>query len=1015
MSTSNMQEVFHIDRHVRDLLEARDEGAAVIALRKLFVEELDFQTRAGTIALHGAELPPNATRVAERDGVQVVAVRLTTQGRVLVRNIREALKQIRETLNGDILLAAGNAHGGEWHLVYPSLRGEKEILRRIVLTRGQPHRTVVTQLAKAYDQARRGDLRAALESVYDVEAVTKDFFREYSRVFRHAESLITGLPDDNDRRLFCQTLFNRLMFIYFLQRKGWLTFKGSADYLHALWNDTIQRGENFYESRLRLLFFVSLSSPRNEKYDMARSFAEEKTGKVPFLNGGLFSEDRLDKVSDVSVPNEAIEPLLNEIFQRFNFTISESTPYDVQVAVDPEMLGKVFEELVTGRHDTGSYYTPRPIVSFMCRGALKGYLQTQVPELTDEAVSRYVDDNDVSGITQHQATRILNALELITVVDPACGSGAYLLGMMQELLECEIALYNPQLLSGARSLYDMKLRIIERNVYGVDIDLFAVNIAMLRLWLSLIIEYEGNDPPPLPNLDFKIACGDSLTGPNPQERPGDMFRATAAGMADELTELKRSYMRSTGDEKEQLHRGIERRMQDLSNMMAHSDMPPNAIDWRVRFAEVFEQDGFDVVVANPPYVRQENIKAPKPLLSRSYGSLYTSTADLYVYFYYRGFQLLRRRGMLIFISSNKWFRAAYGLKLRRLIPEVGTVRSITDFGELPVFEAASTFPAILVAQVGVPCGPCRWTRVRSLGAPYPDIQALVRQFGRDLPADAVSGDNWLLTGESTAALVRRVDAIGKPLRAYTGIPILRGLLTGFNAAFVISGEERTRLVEQSPDSAEIIKPFARGDDIRRWRIDYQDKWLIVPRIGVDMARYPAVLEHLSQWEPQLTTRQDKGQHWWELRACAYYSEFERPKLVFPDIAKESRFTIDTQRTYLTNTTYFLPTDDLYVLAVLNSSVMWSYAKSRLSVLGDAEQGGRLRFFRQFVQDLPIPVASIDDRTTVAALAQRCLDERGQGPAVEELEEEINARVTYLYGVTSLETAEAPREKSGAAP
>jgi len=148
--------------------------------------------------------------------------------------------------------------------------------------------------------------------------------------------------------------------------------------------------------------------------------------------------------------------------------------------VDPEMLGKVFEELVTGRHESGSYYTPRPIVSFMCREALKGYLRTQVPDLATEVVERYVDDHDVTGIARNQAGNILDALERITVVDPACGSGAYLLGMMQELLDLEALLYNQSLIATARSVYDMKLRIIQRNVYGADIDPFAVNIAMLR-------------------------------------------------------------------------------------------------------------------------------------------------------------------------------------------------------------------------------------------------------------------------------------------------------------------------------------------------------------------------------------------------------------------------------------------------------------------------------------------------------------------------------------------------------
>ena len=192
----------------------------------------------------------------------------------------------------------------------------------------------------------------------------------------------------------------------------------------------------------------------------------------------------------------------------------ESTPFDIEVAVDPEMLGKVFEELVTGRHDSGAYYTPRPVVSFMCREALKGYLEGQDTGLESETIARFVDHHDTEGIGVAQARRVAEALAEVTVVDPACGSRAYLLGMMQELIELQVRLFN--VTRDAKSLYDLKLEIIQRNLYGVDIDDFAVNIAMLRLWLSLAIDFEGDDPPePLPNLDFMVVCGDSLLGPDP--------------------------------------------------------------------------------------------------------------------------------------------------------------------------------------------------------------------------------------------------------------------------------------------------------------------------------------------------------------------------------------------------------------------------------------------------------------------------------------------------------------------
>src|SRR4051794_25061619 len=195
-------------------------------------------------------------------------------------------------------------------------------------------------------------------------------------------------------------------------------------------------------------------------------------GHVPFLNGGLFDEKDIDKRGGVVVPDEAIGLILNQLFRRFNFTIAESTPYDVEVAVDPEMLGKVFEELVTGRHESGSYYTPRPVVAFMCRESLKHYLAQVVPE--EAAVARFVDDNDPAAIPDAEA--VLDALKRVKVCDPACGSGAYLLGMMHELLRLRQALFATRGLDAA-TIYQRKLEIILNNLYGVDLDLFAVNIA----------------------------------------------------------------------------------------------------------------------------------------------------------------------------------------------------------------------------------------------------------------------------------------------------------------------------------------------------------------------------------------------------------------------------------------------------------------------------------------------------------------------------------------------------------
>ena len=802
-----------IDGRLNALLGAADRAEARSALLRLF-ESLDFSLDSGVVPLKGEDLPTSAERIAVRDQVHVLLLVMPEKGRPLMRLVRTALKEIDSALAGEKLLVAGSVESGEWQIIWPSIAGEKQVIRRIALHRGQPHRTVATQLADVYENALRTDIHQALEKAYDVTAVTKKFYEEYERIFNWAMANVTGIAKEGDRRLFCQRLFNRLMFIYFLQRKGWLTFDGRADYLNALWNDYKARPDEagFYDSRLKNLFFMGLNNERSADFSEARAAMEKIIGKVPFLNGGLFDKAATDLMSGVSVPDGLFPTLLNDLFERYNFTIDESTPYDVQVAVDPEMLGKVFEKLVTGRHESGSYYTPREIVSFMCREALKGYLQTQVPELPEDVIENYVEHHDVSGIDRGRAGQVLEALERVTVVDPACGSGAYLLGMMQELIDLQTILFNPELLASPRSLFETKLDIIGRNLYGVDVDEFAVNIAMLRLWLALVVEYDApGDPPPLPNLDFKIVRGDSVGGPSPEATQlGLMTQAIRTN----LIERRGEYLRAFGDEKTGLRREIDTLTTELASEMAHGEQYQNAVDWLVEFPEVFASGGFDVVVANPPYVRQESITALKPQLKSVYGTLYSGTADLYVYFYYRALQVLRPGGMLVFISSNKWFKAAYGEKLRQRMATVASIWSVTDFEDRPVFEAAA-YAMIFVAELkdGEAEQPTTFTQVKSLAPPYPDVSALINALGRTLPKGAIVGSEWRLTDADS---LRRLDRMRQgtiPLSEYVGGKIYYGIKTGLNHAFVIDRATRSALIAASDRLLDLLVNFLARQDV----------------------------------------------------------------------------------------------------------------------------------------------------------------------------------------------------------
>ncbi len=534
---------------------------------------------------------------------------------------------------------------------------------------------------------------------FNIEKVTKRFYDDYEEVFRFAEEkLEKELKDDEERRKFTQMLFNRLMFLRFIERKGWLTFSGQNDYLKALYDAGPMKGKSFYQSRIRPLFFEALATEDKKDAD--------KVGEVPFLNGGLFEEQQLDaKVKDI--PDAVFKPILGEggLFYSYNFTVEESTPLNINVAVDPEMLGKVFEKLVTGRHEKGSYYTPRTIVSFMCKEALKGYLGGYEP---------LIDHHDASNILVPEARQLLQKLSEIRVVDPACGSGAYLLGMLQEMHTLYQLLDTRAQEATPRDDYDRKLSIIENNLYGVDIDDFATNIARLRLWLSLAVDHKGKTPEPLPNLDLKIETEDSLAGPNPQADPqGDLFQQQEV-LA--FAKLKASYGKHpTKAKKKALADEIRKKKAEIAKWKrAHQTV--TGFDWGVEFAEVFvpkdaeatidgeialgdklaaeaQPGGFDIVLANPPY----GIKCPDalridffPRAKDKQGKLdEQQSKDSYGLFMARALQLLRPGGHFTYIVSDTWRTIRSHRPLRKLLLEKTRVLHLID---LPawIFDATVT-------------------------------------------------------------------------------------------------------------------------------------------------------------------------------------------------------------------------------------------------------------------------------------------------------------------------------------
>ncbi len=1016
------------------------------AIRELFVEALDFHPAQGQLSLGGApaavDLPAAANRVAEFDGVHVlhIAIEVPASGRVRQADVSAAARLIADQLGDDLLLAVTNAGASQLHLVRPNLSTARPTLRRMVVERDLPQRTAVEQIAEIYWQRQEtGSLPAALDRAFDVEPVTKRFFAEYRRVFERVEKSVTGFGagEDEQQRLFVQTLFNRLMFVYFLQRKGWLEFRGDRDYLNALWADYQSKPAkaNFYRERLHHLFFTGLNNPDSPD---ATAGTKPLIGTVPFLNGGLFEPGELDERGSVTVPDDAVESVLTELFERFNFTVMESTPFDTEVAVDPEMLGKVFEELVTGRHESGAYYTPRTVVSFMCREALNGYLEG-VTDLDADLIRALVDEHDASGISLAYAQAVAGALDEVAIVDPACGSGAYLLGMMQELVELWAILYSDRLKTDARSFYELKLHIIERNLYGVDIDPFAVNIAMLRMWLSLAIEYGGDKPEPLPNLDLTIVTGDSLLAAHAAADSVHAEGGVQVGLGDataELQELKAKYMRtSAGPAKAALRAQMAERNRELRERFGGASVGDAAggVEWHSAFAEVFEPGdgrvgGFDIVIANPPYAQLQLAGGRLANLYRDLGyRTFAARGDIYQLFYERGCELLKANGgVLAYITSNSWLRAEYGKRLRRFFGNRHTPLRWLDLGK-DVFDSAIVDSGVLLLRTGggegAPFPAVDMDRLQGVGFPPEE-----EQWGRIRPD---SDAPWSILSLTEQRVMEKMRERGTPLAEWD-VSINYGIKTGYNEAFIIDDATRQALVAKDPKSAEIIKRILRGRDIRRYQARWVGKWLVLAKFGSHeylASDYPAVHQHLLRHEEKLrnrgqvrysrsgSTNRSRGytgqHHWLELDnnpSDQYLELFAKPKLVWIELVDRGRFTYDERGLFCEATTFVMTGQGIkYLCAILNSALVHWILKRIAPTSGM----GTPRWKKAYVERIPIPRISDEEQRPFVELVDRILEAKAADADtdVEEWERAIDRLVYDLYGLTADEDTAVERALS----
>ena len=1035
------------------------------------------------------------------------------RGEYVRKDLRELLRSLRGTMRNTARWGeATDAHDTLFIVATPGYDDVRFVLfeeaaRRLPRIRSfgwSRHNVGRTVLTYNLDKLHWSS-RARWDEAWNVEGLTDEFYDARNRaggmglvqVFDRFLELTTHPGGEKPKRAFVQHLVNRLLFVSFVERMGWLKppagESATTDYLKWLWErhkalkaagegyagfvDHAYQAPSSFKSLLDHLFFNGLNDPQG----IAEGHRYHRLlGFVPYLNGGLFEEDTALDVPGVAVEDEAFGLLFDDrtgLFRRFNFTVTESTPLDEEVAVDPEMLGKIFERLIIreDRHLTGTYYTPRPIVEYMVNEAIKGYLVDR--GLAPEKAALLVDEDKVESsplpsggegpgvrvaFLPSEMQDALDWLFEVRAVDPACGSGAYLLMLLQRLFDLVDRLEvvrAKRRTPNAKGLYETKLRLLQRCVYGVDQSEVAVRIARLRMWLSLVVENRGEVPEPLPSFDYLIMAGDSLASP--------LFPAQAAlgyphDAVREYTRLKGRFFHPKPGEVRPTRAAMAAKRAEIATAMEEGlaqsglrSLAANPFDWEVEFAEVFDPEedaatvdgrlnlgpsanrngqgelaaraarppGFDIVLANPPYVNSGELlrsvgEGYKKALVKAYPKTGSGTADLLIFFFERALGLLRPGGQLAFITSNKWLKAGYGKGLRGHLAAATGVRRLVDFGDLPVFQNVIAYPLVTIAAKGG-TGPTELTTVTSLDAPYPDVPAVVLASSGRLGADALGRDGtWRLEAEGDDRLAR-MRARGVPLGEYVKGRIYRGILTGLNevkigsdgrmygksvpqgvrvvrkeGVFVIDGAKRAELIAEDPNSAEIIKPLAVGKDVRRWRVEDNDRWLIVTRIGTDMTRYPAVMAHLAKYEDLLRPRADQGNHWWELRACAYYDAFEDAKIAYPDMSQEARFSLVEAGVYLPNTAYIIPVSDPYLLGVLNSRSFNEQLDSQLNKnIGDTS-----RSFTDKMKHAAVPRPRDADRQAIEKVVFVLLAEKRKDAEadVSSLEAEIDRRVEFLY-------------------
>jgi len=846
-----------------------------------------------------------------------------------------------------------------------------------------------------------------LEKAFSVEAVTKEFYKglvkEYEKLLN--EYLTYPTNNENDKKEFAIRLIGRILFIKFLNKKALIP------------DDIFLTCQDYYHEKLEPLFFEQLNTQKSErKKEFANDF-------IPFLNGGLFEPLNLDYYEWNGISSKYINMLkvddnffseLYEHLDQFNFTIDENSIEDSDLSIDPEMLGRIFENLLAeinpetsqnARKSTGSYYTPREIVEYMVNSSLLEYLKTKT-DIHDEVLKSIIFKNQ-EPLHDYEKSDILKAISKLKILDPACGSGAFPMGLLQKIVKIlNLMDEDASIWFGLQTKefrethknrnkdYIRKLSIIKNTIYGIDIQPIAIEISKLRFFLSLIVDEEG-EPEPLPNLEFKFVCANSLLPL--YEGKTDSYK----NFVKELQLLKDEYFESSGKRKKEIVKeylakrdSYLKNINEFAQLLGSEELTStdimlyNPFD-PVSVAPFFDsyfmfnvRDGFDIVIGNPPYLGEKGNKETfAPLKKLKY---YQGKMDLFYFFFHVGLDNLKNSGILSLITTNYYITATGALKLRNDFKERSTILNLINFNELKIFESAlGQHNLITTLQKGKFDKFAHTSIVNAKGYLGTEVlQSIVEGTNKDtnyyqIPQEKLfNGGNMQLTMGGIDDILDSVTIKSDLLGDISGIN--QGILSGADTLtdkhiekfgnlgekgdgiFVLDLENQRDLeiFNSIPkNEKDILKPFYKNSDIKKYiGVEENTKYIIYITKKTDISKYPAILKHLEKFKNILQEKRETKEGklpWYSLHWARDEKIFETDKITFPRRAKINIFQIETNKQFEQSDIMIItkPKDGYslkFILAILNSKLIykWLYYRGK-------RKGEMLELYQEPLSKIPI--------------------------------------------------------------